>query len=74
MTMLRNKNLQLYYIYLSILAHAYNIVIHHGVGAPVHEKEVVNGLSATENIYITMLIYKCATSMLSHYQLIDGHA
>ena len=36
---------------LSMLAHAYNIMIYCGVGAPGHGREVVDGLDAT-NFYI----------------------
>ena len=32
---------------LSMLAHAYNIIIDRGVGAPVNGRDVVDGLNAT---------------------------
>ena len=33
---------------LSVLTYAYNIIIYHGVGAPVNVREVVDGLNATD--------------------------
>ena len=40
----------------SMLAHSYNIIIDHGVGAPVHGIEVVYGLNYTYKRFISMLI------------------
>ena len=37
---------------LSILSHAYNIVIDSGVGAPVHGKDVVDGLNAADKRFL----------------------
>ena len=41
---------------LSMLAHAYNIKIDCGVGAPRHRREVVDGFNATDNVFLSMLI------------------
>ena len=41
---------------LSILSHAYNIVIGFGFGSHGHGKDVVDGLNATDKIFITMLM------------------
>ena len=41
---------------LSMLEHAYNIIIDHGVGAPEHVREVFDGLNATEKGFLSMLI------------------
>ena len=57
-----------------MLPHAYNIAIDRGVGAPVHGKYVVYDLNASEKRFISMLIYKCATSWCSHKQHIYDHA
>ena len=39
-----------------MLAHAYNIKIDCGVGAPRHRREVVDGFNATDNVFLSMLI------------------
>ena len=39
-----------------MLAHAYNIIIDRGVGAPVYCREVVDGLNDTETMFHSMLI------------------
>ena len=41
---------------LSMLAHAYNLIINCGVGSPLHGREVVNSLNATEKRFISMLM------------------
>ena len=41
---------------LSILAHTYNIIIDRVVGAQGHDREVVDGLNATDKRFISMLI------------------
>ena len=41
---------------LSILSHAYNILIDIGVGAPGHGKYLVYGLKATDKRFIAMLM------------------
>ena len=41
---------------LSMLAHAYNFIIDHVVGAPGHEKEVLDVLNANEKRFISMLM------------------
>ena len=41
---------------LLMLAHAYNITIDRGVGAPVHGREVYYGLNATYKWLISMLM------------------
>ena len=41
---------------LSILAHAYGIIIDCGFFVPVHGKYVVDGLNATEKWFISMLM------------------
>ena len=38
---------------LSFLAHKYNIKIDHGVGAPVHDIEVSDGLNSTVISFVT---------------------
>ena len=40
---------------LSMLAHEYNIIIDCGVGAPLHGREVVDGLNATANFFLSIL-------------------
>ena len=40
---------------LSMLAHTYNIIIDHGVGAPGHGRKVVDGLNDIYNFFLTML-------------------
>ena len=37
---------------LSILSHAYNIVIDSGVGAPGHGKDIVDGLNAADKRFL----------------------
>ena len=39
-----------------MLAHAYNIIIDRGVGAPGHGREVVDGLNDTEKRLLSILI------------------
>ena len=39
-----------------MLAHAYNIIIDCGVGAPGHGREVVDGLNATDKGFISVLM------------------
>ena len=39
-----------------MLAHACNIIIDRGVGAPGHGREVVDVLNATDKKYISMLM------------------
>ena len=41
---------------LSVLSHAYNIVIDHRVEAPGHGKYIVDGLSDTKKSFLTMLM------------------
>ena len=41
---------------LSMLAHAYNIIIDRGVGAPGHVREFVDGLNYTEKWFLSMLM------------------
>ena len=41
---------------LSILSHAYNIVIDCGVASPGHGKYVVDGLNATDNFFVSTLM------------------
>ena len=41
---------------LSMLAHAYNIIIDSGVGAPGNFREVVDGLNDTEKRFLSMLM------------------
>ena len=38
------------------MAHAYNIIIDHGVGSPGHGRDVVDGLNYTETFFIYMII------------------
>ena len=40
---------------LSMLVHAYNIIIDIGVGAPGHDREVVSGFNANDKMFISML-------------------
>ena len=39
-----------------MLFHAYNIVIDSGVGAPVHVKDVVDGLNTTDKKFLTVFM------------------
>ena len=41
---------------LSMLAHAYNIMINRGVGAPVHGREVVCGLNTINKTILSILM------------------
>ena len=41
---------------LSMLSHAYNIIINPGVGATGHGREVVGGLNYTRKRFLSMLI------------------
>ena len=41
---------------LSMLEHAYNIIIGRGVGAPGHGREFVDGLNSTDKRFISMLM------------------
>ena len=41
---------------LPILSHAYKVVIDIDVGAPGHEKHVVDSLNASDNVFLIMLM------------------
>ena len=41
---------------LSILTHAYDIIIDSGVGVPGHGQYIVDGIDATEKCFISMLM------------------
>ena len=41
---------------LSILAHAYNIIIDSGCGSLRHRREVVDGLNDTDKMFLSMLM------------------
>ena len=43
-------------ILLSILTHACGITTDHGVGAPGHVQDIVDGINATEKWFISMLM------------------
>ena len=42
-----------------MLTHAYNIVIDRIFGAPVHDREVVGGLNATDKRFFQCLLQQC---------------
>ena len=39
-----------------MFAHEYNIIIDSGVGAPVHDREVVGGFNAKNKRFLSMLM------------------
>ena len=52
--------------------HTYNIIIDNGVGAQVHEIEIVGGLNATKKQLLLMFIDKSETAWCSRVFLTDG--
>ena len=46
---------------LSILSHAYNFAIDRDVGSPGHDKGVIDGLNATDRMFIYNVDKNCAT-------------
>ena len=53
---------------LSILAHAYNIIINRGVGAPVYGRDVVDDLNDTDKRFISMLMTTVQLSCAAAYE------
>ena len=39
-----------------MLAHAYNIIIDHDVGSPVHDREFFDSLNANDKSFISMIM------------------
>ena len=52
---------------LSVLTHAYNIIIDLGVGAPVHGREFVGGFNDTDKQFLSMLIITVQLSVTAAY-------
>ena len=52
-----------------MLAHAYNIIIDHGVGSPVYVREVVGGFNATDKRFLSMLMKTVQLPDASEYNI-----
>ena len=46
---------------------AYNIIIYHGVGAPLYCREVVGGLNYTDKKFLTMIIITVQLHVSAYY-------
>ena len=52
---------------MSVMYQCYSIIIYIGIGAPVHGREVVDGLNAVDKIYIYKLMSTAKTPVSNRF-------